>query len=174
MTVEPIIALILDELDEPSPQPIKKRLKEMPRGITGMYELILHRLGSKGGLWEHNMRRKLLLWTALCNRPVTITEMQYACVTPDGEKSFDPKTVALPTAKQMMVSCNPLLEVYDTDRLRFTHRSVKQFLLQSPQQLSPEFRKDEKVTSCLINKDEGNALIAMTCGRYIPNEESDR
>jgi hypothetical protein len=155
----------LEELDEPSPEPIVERLKAMPKGITGMYELILHRLGSKGSVWEHQMRRKILLWVTLAVRPIKVPEMQYACITQVGEKVFDPDAVALPTAKRMVASCGPLLEVHDEDELRFTHRTVKEFLLQPLDKLSEHSREDERVTSCMVNEAEGNASIAMVCGK---------
>jgi hypothetical protein len=162
-----ISALVLEELNELSPKPITERLKAMPKGITGMYELILRRLGLKGGEWEHTMRRKLLLWVALANRPIKVSEMQYACVTMEGEKTFDPDVVVLPTIKQMIGCCGPLLEVFDEDQLRFTHRTVKEFLLQPVDKLSEASRGDEKVMSCMVNESEGNAWIAMTCGENI-------
>jgi hypothetical protein len=160
-------ALVLEELNEPSPEPITQRLKTMPKGITGMYELILRRLGSKGSEWEHQMRRKILLWVTLGNRPIKVSEMQYACVTIEGRKTFDPDEVVLPTAKQMIGWCGPLLEVFDDDHLRFTHRTVKEFLLQPLEKLSQISLEDEKVTSCMVNEAEGNAWMTMTCGKWV-------
>jgi hypothetical protein len=159
------LALVLEELNEPSPEPISDRLKAMPKGITGMYELILLRLGSKGGTWEHKMRQKLLLWVTLAYRPIKVPEMQYAWITIEGRKSFDPDVVVLPTAKQMVASCGPLLEVSNDDELRFTHRTVKEFLLQPLDNLSEHSRKDERVVSCMVNEAEGNARMTMTCGK---------
>jgi hypothetical protein len=164
-----MLALVLEELSEPSHVPIKQRLKKMPKGISGMYELILTRLGSKGSDWENKMRRKLLLWVTLASRPIKVSEMQYACVTLEGDKSFDPDVVVLPTAKQMLACCGPLLEIFDKDRLRFTHRTVKEFLLQPLDKLSEPFRDDERVVSCMVNEAEGNAWMAMTCGRQFIN-----
>jgi hypothetical protein len=158
-------ALVLEELNEPSPEPISDCLKAMPKGITGMYELILCRLGSKGGIWDHKMRQKLLLWVALAHRPIKVPEMQYAWVTIEGRKSFNPDVVVLPTAKQMVASCGPLLEVSNEDTLRFTHRTVKEFLLQPLDKLSEDARKDEKITSCMVNEGEGHAKMAITCGK---------
>jgi hypothetical protein len=155
----------LEELNEPSPEPISDRLKAMPKGITGMYELILRRLGSKGGTWEHKMRQKLLLWVTLAQRPIKVPEMQYAWVTIEGRKSFNPDVVVLPTAKQMVASCGALLEVSNEDTLRFTHRTIKEFLLQPLHKLSEEARKDEKITSCMVNEEEGRAKMAVTCGK---------
>ncbi|PVF92433.1 hypothetical protein CPB86DRAFT_829994 [Serendipita vermifera] len=173
-------ALVLEELDELSPIPIIERLKAMPKGITGMYELILRRLGSKGSLWEHEMRRKVLLWVALAERPITVAEMQYACVTIEGEKSFNPDVAVLPTDKRMLASCGPLLEIDDQGRLHFTHRTVKEFLLQPLDKLSEQSRDDERVTSYMVDEVEGRAWMAMTCvtqlfsNKLTPLESSDK
>jgi hypothetical protein len=164
LTLTLVSALVLEELNEYSPEPIAERLKTMPKGITGMYELILCRLGSKGSKWDHAMRRKLLLWVALAYRPIKVSEMQYACATIEGRKTFDPDVVVLPTIKQMIGWCGPLLEVFDEDQLRFTHRTVKEFLLQPVDNLSEASRGDKKVMSCMVNEAEGNAWMAMTCG----------
>jgi hypothetical protein len=164
-TLNWIIALVLEELNEPSHEPIPERLKAMPKGITGMYELILIRLGSKGSSWEQKMRRRILLWVTLARRPIRVSEMQYACVTLEGNKSFDPDIVVLPTIKQMLGCCGPLVEVFNQDQLRFTHRTVKEFLLQPLDKLSEHCREDERVVSCMVNEVEGNAWMAMTCGK---------
>ncbi|PVF93060.1 hypothetical protein CPB86DRAFT_790504 [Serendipita vermifera] len=156
-------ALVLEELNEYSPEPISKRLRTMPKGITGMYELILRRLGSRGGVWEHKMRQKLLLWVSLAYRPVKLGEMQYACATIEGDKSFDPDAVVFPTAKQMVASCGSLLELTSSYKFRFTHRTVKEFLLQPLDKLSETARNDERVTSCMVNEAEGHAWMTMTC-----------
>jgi hypothetical protein len=112
------------------------------------------------------MRQKLLLWVTLAHRPLKVAEMQYAWATIEGKKSFDPDAVALPTAKQMVASCGPLLEISNEDTLRFTHRTVKEFLLQSLDMLSEDARKNEKITSCMVNKQDGHAKMSMTCGRF--------
>jgi hypothetical protein len=111
------------------------------------------------------MRQKLLLWVTLAYRPVTVAEMQYACVTIEGRRSFDPNVVVLPTVKQMVASCAPLLEVWKQDELRFTHRTVKEFLLQPLDNLSEFSRNNEKVISYMVSESEGHASMAMTCGR---------
>jgi hypothetical protein len=111
------------------------------------------------------MRQKLLLWATLAYRPIRVPEMQYAWVTIEGKKSFNPDVVVLPTVKQMVASCGPLLEVSNEDTLRFTHRTVKEFLLQPLDKLSEDACKDEKIMSCMVNEREGHAKIAITCGR---------
>jgi hypothetical protein len=70
------------------------------------------------------------MWVTMAFRPVTVAEMQYACMIVDGNKSFDLDQVVLPSQKQMLACCGSLLEVFDGNKLRFTHRTVKEFLLQ--------------------------------------------
>ncbi|CAG8639813.1 11711_t:CDS:10, partial [Acaulospora colombiana] len=53
--------------------------------------------------------------------------------------------------------------INDEDQLRFTHRTVKEFLLQPLDKLSELSRANDKVTSCMVNEAEGNAWMAMTC-----------
>ncbi|KAF8242724.1 hypothetical protein K440DRAFT_564475, partial [Wilcoxina mikolae CBS 423.85] len=154
-------------LNEPSPIRISERLRTMPKGITGMYELILRRLGSKGSEWELQMRRKLLMWVAKAFRPLTVAELQYACMTVPGDKSFDPEEIVLPTKQQMLTSCGSLLEVYGNDELRFTHRTVKEFLLQPLEKLSELSRQDDRVLSCMVNEGEAHAYITMNCGEWV-------
>ena len=136
----------------------------MPKGITGMYELILQRLCSNGNEEEMHMRRRILHWVAMAERPFSVAEMQYACATVDGEKSFDPNVVILPSQQLILQSCGSLLEIFDGDKLRFTHRTVKEFLLHSPEQLSPDSLQDERLLSCLVTEPETHATMARTCG----------
>jgi hypothetical protein len=90
--------------------------------------------------------------------------MQYACATMDGEKSFDPDDVILASQEQILQSCGSLLEIFDGDKLRFTHRTVKEFLLHSPEKLSPESLQDGRLLSCLVTEPETHAAMARTCG----------
>jgi hypothetical protein len=173
-TLTSILALVLEELNEPSDELITERLKAMPKGISGMYELILHRLGSRGSSWEHKIRRKLLVWITLAFRPITIPEMQYVCVTREGHKSFRPDLVVLPTVKQMIACCGPLIEVFNNNQLRFTHKTVKEFLLQPLDKLSIPSQGNETVTSCLVNEADGHTWIAMTCGKQTTAPESGK
>jgi len=129
-----------------------------------MYERILCRLCSQGGEVEQKLRGRLLLWVAMAFQPVTIAVMQYACVTVDGHKAFDPEEVVLPTPELMLETCGSLLEVFDGDKLRFSHHTVKDFLLQPLENLSEDARGDERVMSCMVNEGNAHACMAMTCG----------
>jgi hypothetical protein len=140
-------------------------LKGGQKGTAIIYELLLRRLGSKDKPWEYNIRRKVLSWVTLSFRPITVLEMQYACVAFEGRKSFNPDTVILPTVEEMLRACGGLVEVVNEDQLRFTHHAVREFLLQPLDNLSEDSRRDERVTSCMVDEAEGHAWMAMTCGK---------
>jgi hypothetical protein len=129
-------ALVLDELKRYSPKKVSDRLKIMPKEISGMYELILQRLGPRknqaerelfgerdGDEGEDQLRQKVLMWVAMAFRPLSVAEMQYVCITEPGEP-FDPDGVLLPDEEQILKVCGSLVEVFDGDKLRFTHLTV--------------------------------------------------
>jgi hypothetical protein len=101
----------------------------------------------------------------LSHRPVTVVEMQYVCVTSEGHRSFDPDVVILPAVEQILTSCGGLVAMVNEDQLRFTRHTVREFLLQPLYELSEDSRRDERVTSCMVDEAEGHAWMAMTCGK---------
>jgi hypothetical protein len=124
----------------------------MPKGISGMYELMLVRLGprktqeeielfgAKEDIYdedeEREMRKTILLWIVMAKRPLRV-EVQYAIAT-EADSTFDPNTVILPEPKDILKCCDSLVEMYDENDevyLRFTHLTVSN-LLQSRYQLS--------------------------------------
>jgi hypothetical protein len=194
---------VLDELKKTSSKKVSERLKIMPKGISGMYELILRRLGPRMneeeealfGEWEGDdeeitLRQKVLMWVAVALRPISIGEMQYACVTQPGIP-FEPDELVLPDVDQMLKACGSMVEVFDEDKLRFTHLTVwlcfclsldflllfvffvffsgnyakatkvKEFLLAEREILSTQ---DERISSVLIREPDAHSSIALSCG----------
>ena len=174
---------MLEELSQPSRKKISERLRMMPKGIIGMYELMLQRLGPRknedeiqrfGPMEESendeeilHIRKRALMWVAMVREPVRVCEMQYACATVDGDTSFDPHDVSLPSEEQLLKSCGSLVEIFDGDKLRFTHLTVKEFLLLPPETL---LQRDERITSVLVDPATAHASIAFTCGEWGPQK----
>jgi len=164
----PNVALVLEELEIPSSEKVSDRLRAMPKGISGMYELMLRRLGSNGNEKELVMRKRILLWTTMAFEPIPVLGMQAACAAVDGDKSFDLDDEILPTTRQMLTACGSLVAVFKdwrgNDVLRFTHRTVKEFLLQPKEKLSQDSINNPYVTSCLVDNPTAHASLALTCG----------
>jgi len=123
-------ALLLEELKKPSRKNISDWLKSIPRVLTGMYQVILERLDSNGDEEKKQMRERILLLVAMALRPIKVSEMQYACVTEDGEECFDPEDKTLLSKEEMLEACGSLVVISDEDVLRFSHSTVKEFILQ--------------------------------------------
>jgi hypothetical protein len=152
-------ALMLEELQIPSKKKITAIIKNMPKGLNGMYEAILLRLDCSEQTAE--LRRDILMWITMAKRPMAVDEMAYAYGTVVGE-DFDPDEIRLADKEQMLKACGSLVEIFDGDKLRFTHLSVKEFLLQSPEQLGT---RDERIISCLVDPRKAHISIAEACGR---------
>lgn len=141
-----VTALVLDELNRPSRKKLADRIKTLPKEVAGMYELILRRLGARGtqediDLFdsppnpnrnydeELELRHTILMWIAMAYRPMSVAEMQYALAAPNEidvlSQEFDPDGVVLCSKDDILGLCDSLVEVFDEDKLRFTHLTVK-------------------------------------------------
>ncbi|KAF8243907.1 hypothetical protein K440DRAFT_663812 [Wilcoxina mikolae CBS 423.85] len=158
-------ALMLDELNIAKKKKITAILENMPKGLNGMYEAMLLRLD--WSLHTAELRREILMWVAMAKRPVTVDEMAYAYATETGEEDFNPDEKRLATPNQMLTACGSLVEIFDGNKLRFTHLSVKEFLFQSPQQL---LNHDPRISSCLVDPWQAQISIAETCVTQISSK----
>ncbi|RPA80796.1 hypothetical protein BJ508DRAFT_362250 [Ascobolus immersus RN42] len=164
-------ALLLQELQHFSPRPIEERLRKMPKELFGMYERILTRLAINGSEEEAELRRRVLLWTAMGNPAPTIGMLQLLCVIVPGDPSMNPSKAILPTREQILASCGSLVESAQEldstgaskgEYLRFTHRTVREFLFQDRNSSSIAAIHGESVHPMLIVEDEGNAFLALS------------
>lgn len=154
-------ALMLEDLRRPTSksQKVSALLESMPSGLYGMYELILLRLNPG----DMDFRRKVLLSITMAYRPMTVEEMAYAWAAEDADSDFDPEEYLLITADDIRRACGSLVEITNGNELRFTHLSVRDFLLQSPEKLK---NGNEHVRCCLVDKDEAHISMAIACGRH--------
>lgn len=101
--------------------------------ISGMYELILKRLGPRKSQEEYKlfgpkkeMRKTVLQWIAMAERPLTVEEMQYTIATEEGVP-FDPNSIILPQKDDILKCCDSFVGIYnneDSETLEFTHLTV--------------------------------------------------
>jgi hypothetical protein len=153
-------ALMLEELKRPTSKSrkVSAALGSMPSGLYGMYELILLRLHPG----DIDCRRKILLSITMAYRPMTVEEMAYAWAVEDADGEFDPEDYLLITADDIRRACGSLVEITDSNVLRFTHLSVKEFLLQSRETLH---NRDKRIQYCLVNPEQAHILMAIACGK---------
>ena len=161
-------ALMLEELNRPTSRKVPALLKSMPVGLYGFYELILHQLNVEG----LSFRKKILSAMVVAYRPMKVAEMAYALVAEDTysdedtdlNEDFNPLEYKLINAEDVRRVCGSLVEITAREELRFTHLSVKEFLLQCPDKLG---NKPERVRSCLVSLEEAHISMAITCGENI-------
>ena len=93
-----------------------ERLASMPKGIEGMYTLIVERLYTrcKGNEEEAVMFQNMLSWMVVAPVPITVSGMQWMLITTPG-KDFDPAGIVLPSAELMQERCGSLIELVDAD-----------------------------------------------------------
>ncbi|RPA72188.1 hypothetical protein BJ508DRAFT_78977 [Ascobolus immersus RN42] len=179
-------ALVLAELERYSPRPIEERLRTMPKGIFGIYELILTRLGADGDEHNREMRRRILM---LCMVPNfctfssvdnAVSMLQHLCSIHPGEPSFDPSRAIPPTKEQLLSSCGSLVELRqsstddsskcgkrkkseseDVFEISFTHRTVREFLLRNRDDLSPEAAQNDFLFPLLTTVADSRLYICL-------------
>ncbi|KAI5778348.1 hypothetical protein EDC01DRAFT_791105, partial [Geopyxis carbonaria] len=158
-------ALVMGELNLPTqgPRGVKDILAQMPRGLNGMYRHILLRLERTNADLINDLCRKMLLWISMAYRPITVDEMAYAFSVgdPDDYESngFDPEQQLLATRDHMLLACGSLIEIFNGDKLRFSHLSVKEFLLQPREKMSEHDRKG--IEKFLVDVETAHGCIAI-------------
>jgi len=152
-------ALLLDQLDSPSTTSVPEMLKSPPKDLNGMYEHILLRLDKR----NQEIRKKILYWVGMAKRPLSVAELAYACAVQDDEENFDPSEKRLATKENILDYCGPLVEIVG-DTVRFTHLSVREFLLQNGGDLHLCDHRDQ-VEYYLIQESEAHASIAISCSK---------
>ena len=152
-------ALLLEDLKSPSPESVSKRVRKIPKGLNEMYEAILLRLDSD----DLELRRMVLAWIAVARRPPRVDEIAYAFATVLSEPEFDPEDTVLVTKEQILKSCGSLIEIFNGDELRFTHLTVKEFLMSPPR----KGLVDDKVVRCLVNSTDAHVDISARCCKTV-------
>lgn len=139
---------------------VEEVLASIPLGLHGIYKWILERLGSE----TINPRKRILLWVALAERPISVREAGLACALRDGDTTFDPSKYNLLTDDRIIEICGPLIEINAEGNLQFTHFSVKEFLLSGEQPLIQP--SSALVTQCMIEDlGVGHLAMATTCSK---------
>lgn len=152
--------LMLEDLSKPSKLKLQHRLATLPSGIYELYELILAKLPAE----TLDFRQSLFRWLILSHRELKLFELGILYAT-EGMEEFDTDDVVLiDTADAVLEACGSLVEVDETQRVRFSHLSVKEFLLLDPSKKIKS--KDEIVLSCLVDRKKAELIACTTICMY--------
>jgi len=149
-------SLMLEDLSKPSKLKLQHRLSTLPSGIYELYELILAKLPEE----SLDFRQSLFRWLVVSHRELKLSELGLLYAT-DGMEEFDIDDVMLvETADEVLEACGSLVEVDESQRVRFSHLSVKEFLLLDPSKKIKS--KDEAVLNCLVNRRKAELMACTT------------
>ncbi|KAI5779645.1 hypothetical protein DFH27DRAFT_520239 [Peziza echinospora] len=155
-------ALMLVDLSVPSKLRLVDRLATLPAGIYELYELILEKLPQE----TLDLRQTVYRWLCLANRELSISELALIYST-EGNEKFDIDGVMLVEADDIMAACGTLVEIDEGQRVRFSHLSVKEFLLLPPGRMRS---KDGLVLECLVDKMRGQLIVCTTIFTMLASE----
>lgn len=101
--------LVLNELCTRSNQgiPVDEVLSKIPSELYGMYRWILNNLDKN----QLETRKKVLLWIAMAQGPITVREMAFIlAIRDDSEEEFDLSNKPLATENDFRMICGPLID----------------------------------------------------------------
>ena len=132
---------------------IHKTLTEMPKGMENLYVRMLKKVEAQPPRLQL-MARRILTWTALSWRPLSITELQTAL-----EPEYSGFVRLQDTIFQI---CGSFISV-DNDKVSLVHMTARQFLL-SAREGVPAF----------IDSGRGHEHLAIICLKYLSDEKWKR
>ena len=112
------------------------------------------------------------MWVAMAFEPISVSEMIFASMIDYDvdickAKDFDyERDVSNPSEFELLKTCGSLVEIYDGDKLRFTHRTVREFLVQPLEELSKRSQDNDAVKLCMVDETKAHATIATICGKW--------
>ncbi|KAI1735277.1 hypothetical protein F4680DRAFT_435961 [Xylaria scruposa] len=123
-----------------SKKDVKKELEKFPRDLNSLYLRTLHRL-SKRKLWQQILAQKIFSFLIAAVQPLRLSELSHALIATT--RSSTPLPQGFPTPSLIEDLCSNLVRFdrslpgsVEDPLLRFTHKTVHDFLLQSMESLT--------------------------------------
>lgn len=127
-----VVQVLKKDLDSGQIQVLKKRLKEIPRGLNKLFDEILIR-----DTYDNELLILCLQWLLFARRPLKPIELFYAVlagVEPESITSLDPENIDGGTLENFVRNASKgLAEITkgETENVQFIHESVRYYLLQT-------------------------------------------
>jgi hypothetical protein len=159
-------ALLLQELDSPSNESIEDILIALPKDLNEMYERLIGHLPCNPNY--RKLRETTLMFISMAKRPVTAEEIAYANAVKLGDYEFDPSKKRLADEIEILKASGILIEVSDNRTFRFSHLTVKHFLLENPQFMLDNVKIGKGLESPLVFNPivKLHACMAICTGAY--------
>jgi ankyrin repeat protein len=165
-----LVRLILDSLytlKQTSRATIRNVLNSLPTTLSSAYAKIFERIDVEYRPWA----KRALVCVLHATRPLTINELASAiALRTDTEKFEDIEDeISLDLLHDLRSIIGPVLKV-DTDRVRVSHQTVKDFLCKNADSKSHGLGPNEDVTSatwCASTRAYGNQELLRICIQYL-------
>ena len=135
---------------------IKKRLRERPAGIDGIYRATLN-IVREDQSWTQETWRNLFQWICFGYRALTLTELKRAVSIGLDESQYSLDNQVNDVRNMLLEKCGDFVEIDEENQtVQVNHASVKDFLLGQP--FHPELRLDMSTA---------HANLARACLTYL-------
>jgi len=137
---------------------ILKALQCLPKDLPGTFDRILRRLNQRKAT-NPEVCHKIFALVAAAQRPLTLDELREAMSVVPGDTDWDPRRLV--NDMQIAISgCGSLLLVDEEDStVRFTHHSVRQYILSVSQ--------DPDVAPYHIHASQADLVMGEVCVTYL-------
>ncbi|KAI9718673.1 MAG: hypothetical protein M1828_006608 [Chrysothrix sp. TS-e1954] len=149
------VRLILDRLKDNwhTSNGLQRVLAETPPGMESLYHSMINAVASQ----EERLRDlavKVIIWTACAFRPIRVEEL---------EEALEPEFGSFSNLQGSIVQiCGHFIKL-DGDNMRVTHETAKDY-----------FFHNDGARPIRVGFDDSNEYIALTCIRYLCNNEWKR
>lgn len=124
--------LMIDTLEKSSPWQIGEVLKDIPKELSEVYDLMLHRVS---GLQVRSVERcqKVLYWCVAARRLLTVDELLVAVAVSEGvssQEQYDLGCDRTALINLIQEECGSLITIRNDDCVQLIHTSLQEYLLQ--------------------------------------------
>ncbi|KAI5859740.1 hypothetical protein GGS23DRAFT_584232 [Durotheca rogersii] len=148
-----------------------EQLSSFPDGLKHLYQRCIARIAQRDKI-HRDFARRIFVFMACAAQPFTINQLLHALAVRlgPGHDEFQPSRIS--EFKRIRDLCGSLIEVEDAaegqsdgDRvIKFVHKSVLEYLTQSPAELGIE---DREFQSFFVDIKEGNRELGRHCLGYL-------
>ncbi|KAI9760710.1 MAG: hypothetical protein M1840_002218 [Geoglossum simile] len=155
------VSLMIARLKVTPERKAELKLKELPRGVDGIYNRVLQEIPE--GMDEEVSN--ILKWVLFAFRPLNLVELGAACGLSAESGSAIP--VTLESIKNEIRLCGPILKIHNDSSVHLVHQTAKEFLRRAGS-------TNIRIPRFLISECTAHLDIALACTTYLSLRELER
>ena len=138
---------------------IEKALEKVPEDLNATYKRILKTINKKPRA-QREVARKVLIWTAYTQQPLSICDLAHAISVEGHTQSLKDLESSIPTEKNILYACASLISIDRTPPryVRFIHFSIQEFITSY---------QSKYIETLSIGHEVAHREIAQMCMRFL-------